>query len=148
MLLSSRPSAVHPSPFSHSPIQGRKPGFASSPQWANLSHHVVKLDQYQYFHFLETSSQHFVTIIMVHQQGNLFVLTALHGGGGGGAIRLVLLKNLLFFYATPIYFHFFGLRQTQLNGSISPQHSDVTLDTFTFPAGGRLAARPVFFRPQ
>ena len=75
-------------------------------QWANLGHHVVELDQYQYFHFLETSSQHFVTIIMVHQQGNIFVSTALHCGGGGGTTRLVFTKKSVFLrytHITPLF---------------------------------------------
>ena len=36
---------------------------------------------------------------------------------------------------------FFGVRRTRLNGIISPPYPEVTLDTFGFPVGGRLAGR-------
>ena len=43
---------------------------------------------------------------------------------------------------------FFGVRQIRLNGIISPQYHEVTLDTFGFPVGGRLAARRAVSRPR
>ena len=43
---------------------------------------------------------------------------------------------------------FFGVRRTRLNGIISPPYPEVTLDTFGFPVGGRLAARRAVSRPR
>ena len=56
-------------------------------------------------HFLEISSQHFVTIMMVHQQGNIFVLTAEEEEEQQG---LFLAQKSALFYATPINPHFLG----------------------------------------
>jgi len=53
-------------------------------------------------------------------------------------------RNSAFFYATPMKPPFFRLGRSRLNGIISPPYPEVTLDTFSFPVGGRLAAwRPV-----
>ena len=43
---------------------------------------------------------------------------------------------------------FFGVRRTRLNGIIIPPYPEVTLDTFGFPVGGRLAAGWAVFRPR
>merc|ERR1712218_700314 len=51
-----------------------------------------------------------------------------------------LARNSAFFYATPMKPPFFQLKQSRLNGVISPPYPEVTLDTFSFPVGGRLAA--------
>ena len=61
-------------------------------------------------------------------------------------------KNCIFgpkfctFYATPMKPPFFRLRRTRLIWIISPPYPEVTLDTFGFPVGGRLAARRAVFR--
>ena len=49
---------------------------------------------------------------------------------------------LRYTYETPI----FWLRRTRLIWIISPPYPEVTLDTFCFPVGGRLAARRAVFR--
>merc|ERR1711947_2871 len=49
-------------------------------------------------------------------------------------------QNSAFFYATPMKPPFFRLKRSRLNGIISPPYPEVTLDTFGFPVGGRLAA--------
>ena len=51
-----------------------------------------------------------------------------------------LARNSAFFYATPMKPPFFQLKRSRLNGIISPPYPEVTLDTFSFPVGGRLAA--------
>ena len=44
---------------------------------------------------------------------------------------------------------FFRLGRSRLNGIISPLYPEVTLDTFGFPVGGRLAAwRAVLWPPM
>merc|ERR1712024_229320 len=48
-------------------------------------------------------------------------------------------RNSAFFYATPMKPPFFQLIRSRLNGIISPPYPEVTLDTFGFPVGGRLA---------
>ena len=53
-----------------------------------------------------------------------------------------------FFYAPPMKPSFFWLRRTRLIWIISPPYPEVTLDTFGFPVGGRLAARRAVFRPR
>ena len=55
-------------------------------------------------------------------------------------------RNSAFFYATPMKPHFFWLSRTRLIWIISPPYPEVTLDTFGFPVGGRLAARRAVFR--
>ena len=57
-------------------------------------------------------------------------------------------QNSAFFYATPIKPPFFRLRRSRLNGIISPPYPEVTLDTFGFPVGGRLAARRTVSWPR
>ena len=59
-----------------------------------------------------------------------------------------LARKSAFSYATPIQPPFFGVRQIQPNGIITPPHPEVTLDNFGFPVGGRLAARRAVFRPR
>ena len=49
-------------------------------------------------------------------------------------------RNSAFFYATPMKPPFFRLGRSRLTGIISPLYPEVTLDTFGFPVGGRLAA--------
>ena len=53
-----------------------------------------------------------------------------------------------FFLCYALKTHFFDFRQTQLNGIISSSYPEVTLDTFGFPVGGRLAARRAVFWPR
>ena len=43
---------------------------------------------------------------------------------------------------------FFRLGRSRLNGIISPPYPEVTLDTFGFPVGGRLAARRTVSWPR
>merc|ERR1711894_130805 len=50
-------------------------------------------------------------------------------------------KNSAFFYATPMKPPFFWLGRSRLNGMTTPPYPEVTLDTFGFPVGARLAAR-------
>merc|ERR1712237_213245 len=57
-------------------------------------------------------------------------------------------QNSAFFYATPMKPPFFRLRRSRLNGIISPPYPEVTLDTFGFPVGGRLAARRTVSWPR
>ena len=52
-----------------------------------------------------------------------------------------LAQKSAFFYATPMKPLFFWVRRTRLNGIISSPYPEVTLGTFGFPVGGRLAAR-------
>ena len=59
-----------------------------------------------------------------------------------------LARKSAFFYATPIQPPFFGVRQIQPNGIITPPHPEVTLDNFGFPVGGRLAARRAVSWPR
>ena len=57
-----------------------------------------------------------------------------------GQKNAFLTKNSAFFYATPMKPPFFWLGWSRLNGMTTPPYPDVTLDTFGFPVGGRLAA--------
>ena len=57
-------------------------------------------------------------------------------------------RNSAFFYATPMKPPFFRLGRSRLNGIISPLYPEVTLDTFSFPVGGRLAAWRAVSWPQ
>merc|ERR1712055_1286916 len=57
-------------------------------------------------------------------------------------------KFLHFFYATPMKPPFFQLKRPRLNGIISPSYPEVTLNTFSFPVGGRLAARRTVSWPR
>ena len=43
--------------------------------------------------------------------------------------------------------HFFWVRRIRPNGILSPPYPEVTLDNFSFPVGGRSAARRAVFRP-
>ena len=56
-------------------------------------------------------------------------------------------KICFFFLRYAHVTHFFGLRQTRLNGFISSPYPEVTLDTFGFPVGARSAARRAVFWP-
>ena len=53
-----------------------------------------------------------------------------------------------FFLRYALKTHFFGFRQTRLNGIISSSYPEVTLDTFGFPVGARLAAQRADFWPR
>ena len=53
-----------------------------------------------------------------------------------------------FFLRYALKTHFFGFRQTRLNGIISSSYPEVTLDTFGFPVGACLAARRAVFWPR
>ena len=53
-----------------------------------------------------------------------------------------------FFLRYALKTHFFGFRQTRLKGIISSSYPEVTLDTFGFPVGARLAARRAVFWPR
>ena len=53
-----------------------------------------------------------------------------------------------FFLRHALKTHFFGFRQTRLNGIISSSYPEVTLGTFGFPVGARLAARRAVFWPR
>ena len=52
-----------------------------------------------------------------------------------------------FFLRHALKTHFFGFRQTRLDGIISSSYPEVTLDTFGFPVGARSAARRAVFWP-
>ena len=56
--------------------------------------------------------------------------------------------KMLFFLRYAHITHFFGLRQTRLNGIISSPYPQVTLDTFGFLVGGRWAAQRAVFWPR
>ena len=109
-------------------------------------------------HFLWASSKFFATIMTGHQKDNVFMFIIMPGKLLGGARTCFWPKigpKIRFFCATPT---FSGLRRTRLNGIISPPYPEVTLNTFGFPVGGRLAARRAvswhilpkmaFFEPQ
>ena len=49
-------------------------------------------------------------------------------------------SKICFFLRYAHVTHFFGLRQTRLNGVISSSYPEVTLDTFGFLVGGRFMA--------
>ena len=55
-------------------------------------------------------------------------------------------RHSAFFYAKPMKPPFFWVRWT--GPIISPPYPVVTLDTFGFPVGGRLAVRRAVFRPR
>merc|ERR1711911_51936 len=57
-------------------------------------------------------------------------------------------QNSAFFYATPMKPPFFRLGRSRLNGMTTPPYPEVTLDTFGFPVGARLAARRAVLWPQ
>ena len=59
-----------------------------------------------------------------------------------------LARNSAFFYATPMKPPFFRLGRSRLNGVICPPYPEVTLDTFGFPVGGRLATRRAVSWPR
>ena len=76
-----------------------------------------------------------------HPIGNIFVSTTLQGEPWAGCWGPFFAQNFAFFYTTPMSTLFFWLGRTRLNGIISPLYPEVTLDNFSFPVGGRLAAR-------
>ena len=59
----------------------------------------------------------------------------------------ICMQNLHFLRYTHIT-PFFGDRWIRLNGIISPPYPGVTLDTFGFPVGGRLASRRAVSWPR
>ena len=71
------------------------------------------------------------------------------------AKKLILGQKTAFLAQKSVFFlryahitHFFGLRRTRLNGIITSPCPEVTLDTFGFPVGARLAARQAVFWPK
>ena len=70
----------------------------------------------------------------------------LHLWDPGSKIGPSLTPKSAFFYATPISPLFFGVRRIRSNGILSPPYPEVTLDNFSFPVGGRSAARRAVFR--
>ena len=56
--------------------------------------------------------------------------------------------EMLFFLGYAHITHFFGLRQTRLNGIIFSPYPKVTLDAFGFPVDSRLSARQAIFWHQ
>merc|ERR1711902_420415 len=50
---------------------------------------------------------------------------------------------LRYTHITPI----FGVRRIRPNGILSPPYPEITLDNFSFPVGGRIAARRDVFWP-
>ena len=56
-------------------------------------------------------------------------------------------SKISIFYVTPIKPPFFGVRWIRPNGILSLPYPEVTLDNFSFPVGGRSAARRAVFRP-
>ena len=59
-----------------------------------------------------------------------------------------LTNNSASFYARPMKPPFFWLGRSRLNGMTTPPYPEVTLDTFGFPVGARLAARRAVLWPQ
>ena len=59
-----------------------------------------------------------------------------------------LARNSAFFYATLMKPPFSWLGRSRLNGTTTPPYPEVTLDTFGFPVGARLAARRGVLWPQ
>ena len=64
-------------------------------------------------------------------------------------------KNAVFLAQKSVFFlryahitHFFGLKQTRLNGIISSPYPQVTLDTFGFPVDVRSAVQQAVFWPR
>ena len=68
--------------------------------------------------------------------------------GFWGQKTAFLTKNSAFFYATPMKPPFLWLGRSQLNGMTTPPYPEVTLDTFGFPVGGRLATRRAVLWPR
>ena len=56
--------------------------------------------------------------------------------------------KMLFFLRYAHITHFFGLKQTRLNGIISSPYPKVILDAFGFPVDARLSARQAVFWHQ
>ena len=103
-------------------------------------------------HFLWTPVQRI-------QQKNVVFLVSGHGGDKqswtiskkkwiSGQKTSFLTRNSAFFYATPMKPPFFWLGRSRLNGMTTPPYPEVTLDTFGFPVGARLAARRAVLWPQ
>ena len=65
-----------------------------------------------------------------------------------GPKNCIFAQNSAFFYDISMKPPFFQLKRSRLNGIISPPYPEVTLDTFSFPEGGRLAARQAVVWPQ
>ena len=88
-----------------------------------------------------------ITIMMVHQKGKVFVLNPLHRGRRGGRQGPFSARKSPFFlcytHITPI---FWG-QTDPTQWYHSPPYPEVTLDNFSFLAGGRLAARRAVFWP-
>ena len=92
------------------------------------------------------------------QQKNFVFFVSRHGGEKNltgtkkkwiwGQKTAFLTKNSAFFYATPMKPPFFWLGRSRLNGMTTPPYPEVTLDTFGFPVGARLAARRAVLWPQ
>ena len=57
-------------------------------------------------------------------------------------------RNSAFFYATPMKPPFFWLVRSRINGMTSPPYPEVTLDTFGFLVGARLATRRAVSWPR
>merc|ERR1712055_1193496 len=93
------------------------------------------------------------------QQKNVVFLVSRHGGDKKkldgyekkwiwGQKTAFLTKNSAFFYATPMKPPFFWLGRSRLNRMTTPPYPEVTLDTFGFPVGARLATRRAVLWPQ
>ena len=66
----------------------------------------------------------------------------------GPKIQCFLAPKSVFFLRYTCITHFFGLRQTRLNGIISSPYPQVTLDTFGFPVDVRSAVQQAVFWPR
>ena len=69
-------------------------------------------------------------------------------GCSAGHFLAFLAQKISFFLRYAHITHFFGLKQTRLNGIIYSPYPQVTLDTFGFLVGARWAARRAVFWPR
>ena len=101
----------------------------------------------------------FWTPVHRSQHKNVVFLVSGHGGDKqswtiskkkwiSGQKTSFLTRNSAFFYATPMKPPFLWLGRSRLNGMTTPPYPEVTLDTFGFPVGARLATRRAVLWPQ
>ena len=89
-------------------------------------------------HFLETSTKICFTIMTRRHVARW---------ASSWALWAIFRLKICIFYVTPIKPPFFGVRWIRPNGILSLPYPEVTLDNFSFPVGGRSAARRAVFRP-
>ena len=127
-------------------LQSRAEGEA---QWANLGHHVVKLDQWYYLIYFCGHHPNSLLPSLWDTKKTMFLCWPRCIAGCGMATRAQFWpKNRDLFTLCPYNTHFFLVRRIWLNRIIGPPHPQLTLGNFDFPVGGRLAAWRALFRPQ